>query len=342
MSNKKGFPQWVQDFHAEWGFYPIGGAATGAAGFLGLGKEATWGSSIAATDFVELLSEGMALSIDRFDIKNIGAIYTEPDDMSGIRRIAGDVSMPLFPEVALPIVAGILGNPTVTVVLSGFLHTNTFKTPTADYASGLPTMPFTFEVFRDVTSSFNYTGVVMNTLQIEVAPNQEVRATVGCIGKATSIISKSSPTFASSPVEPFAFDTCSLSIGGTGTALIESFTLNLDNQLDGIPALNATTAIAKIRRTGPQMVNISGTMDFADLTEYNNFLNQTEQAFVMNFTRANSFAMKITLPRVIYTAFPVSMGGRERLTVSFEGKGRYHVGSATAVEIAVTTTSSGF
>ena len=284
----------------------------------------------------------MALAIDRFDIKNIGAIYTEPDDMSGIKRIAGDVSFPLFPEVALPFISGVLGNPVVTTVLSGFLHTNTYKTPTADYASGQPTMPLTFEVFRDVTSSFRYSGVVINTLQLEVAPNQEVRATAGVIGKGTSIIAKSAPTFVSSPVEPFAFDTCSLSIGGAGTALVESFTLNLDNQLDGIPALNATTDIAKIRRTGPQLVNISGTMDFANLTEYDNFINQTEQAFVLNFTRTSSFAMKITLPRVIYTAFPVSMGGRERLTVSFEGKCRYHTGSATAIEIAITTTSSAF
>src|SRR3990172_4330140 len=252
----KNYPTWVQEFYNEYGFYPMAGGAMGAAGFLGVAKETTWGTGVTATDYVELLSEGMALAIDRFDIKNIGAIYTEPDDMSGINRIAGDVSFPLFPEVALPFISGVLGNPVVTTVLSGFLHTNTYKTPTADYASGQPTMPLTFEVFRDVTSSFRYSGVVINTLQLEVAPNQEVRATAGVIGKGTSIIAKSAPTFVSSPVEPFAFDTCSLSIGGAGTALVESFTLNLDNQLDGIPALNATTDIAKIRRTGPQLVNI--------------------------------------------------------------------------------------
>lgn len=333
-------PKWVQDFYVEYGFYPIAGGAIGAMGFLALGKETTWGTAVPVTKYAELLSEGMALTIDRFEIKNIAALYTEADDMGGIRKVAGDVSLPVFPEIIVPVLAGIFGNPTGTAV--GSMTTNTFKTPTSDYASGQPTMPFTFEMYRDTTSSFLYSGVVMNTLQLEIAPNQALKATVNCIAKGVSISSKTAPTFVSSPVQPFAFDTCSVSIGGAGTALIESLTVNINNQLDGIPALNATTDVAKIRRTGPQMVNISGTADFNNLTEFNNFLNQTEQAFSINFTRANSFSMLIQLPRVVYTAYPVAMGGKERMTVSFEGKGRYHTGSATAIDIRVTTTTSGF
>lgn len=334
-------PEWVQQFYNDYGFYPMAGGAMGGAGFLNIGKESTWGTAVVGSHYVELLSEGMALTIDRFEIKNIGGIYAEPDDMDGIRRVAGDVSFPVFPEVALPFVAAVLGTPTVTSI-TATLHRNVFKTPTADYSSGQPTMPLTFEMFRDVTSSFQYSGVVVNTLQFEAAPNQELRGTAGCIAKASSVIAKTAPTFVSSPTQPFAFDTCSLSIGGAATSLVEALTISIDNMLDGIPALNATTAIAKIRKTGPQVCNISGTMDFSNLTEYNNFINQTEQAIVATFTRANSFQMVFTLPRVVYTAFPVAMGGRERLTVAFEGKARYHTGSLTAIEIAITTTSSSF
>ena len=346
MITEKGMrdtPQWVQKFYDEWGFYPMAGGAMGAAGFLGLAKETTWGSAVGASDYVELLSESMDLTIDRFEIKNIAAIYTEPDDMSGLRRIEGNVEFPVFPEVLGHFLRGVFGNPSsVNVVASGYLHNNIFRTPTADFASGQPVPGYTFEVFRDVTSSFQFAGVVMNTLQLSVQPNQELRCSVGVIGKSTSVINKTSPSFVSSPVEPFAFDTCSISIAGAGTALIESFTLDIDGQIQGIPALNASTSIAKIRRGGPQMVGISGTIDFDNLTEYNNFLNQTEQAFVLNFTKSNSFNLKISLPRVVYTAFPIAMGGRDRITANFTGKCRYHTGSATAVEFQLTTTSSGF
>lgn len=340
-SKNRAKPAWVQRFYDEWGFYPIGGAATGANGFLGIAKEVTWGTAIGATNYVELLSESMDLVIDRFEIKQIAALYTEADDMSGLRRIEGNVEFPCFPNVLGHFLRGVFGNPIVTVVGSS-LFSNVFKTPTADFGTGQPVPPYTFEVFRDVTSSFQFAGVVMNTLQLSVQPNQELRASVGVIGKSETVIAKTAPSFVSSPVEPFAFDTCSISIAGAATALIESLTIDIDGQITGIPALNASTAVAKIRRSGPQMVGISGTIDFADITEYLNFKNQTEQAMVINFTKANSFGLKISLPRVVYTAFPVAMGGRDRVTVSFTGKGRYHTGSLTAIEFQLTTTSSGF
>jgi hypothetical protein len=313
----------------------------GMAGHVGVGKESSWGTAVAATKYVEALSESLALSIDRFDIKNIAGLYTEADDMSGLRRIAGNIVFPVFPEVAGIFLRGIFGNPTVTVISSGNLHTNVFKTPTADFAAGVPAAPLSIEIFRDVTSSMQYAGSVISGLSVSVQPNQELRATASIVAKSTSVISKTTPTFVSSPVEPFNFAQASLSLGGSATAQIEALTINVDQQLEGVAALNASTAIAKIRRRGPQMVGMSGTIDFNDLTEYTNFVNQTEQALSVNF-RSNSFNLLIELPRVVYTAFPAQIGGKERLTVNFDGKARYHTGSATAIAYTLTTTSSGF
>lgn len=313
----------------------------GQVGFIALGRETTWGTPVSATDYIEALSESLPLTIERYEYKNITNQYTESDDAAGLRRIAGTITLPGYPEALRPFLRGIFGEATVTEILSGFLYTNTFKTPSADWASGQPVAPYTVEVFRDVTSSHRYGGAVFTTLELNAAPNQDLRATVGLLAKTTSIVAKSSPSFVTSPLEPFTFDTCSVSIGGAGSALIEALTISVDGQVEGIPALNATNEIAKIRRSGPQMVNISGTIDFNDLTEYNNFVSQAEQAFVFNFTKASSFSCRIDLPRVVYTAFPMGMPGKERLTVAFEGKARYKTTSATAIQIDVTTTSSG-
>ena len=222
------------------------------------------------------------------------------------------------------------------------MHENIFKTPTADFAAGQPTPPYTFEMHRDVTSSFQYAGIAMNTLELSMAPNQDLRGSANVIGKSTTIINKTSPSFVSSPSFPFSFDTCSIAIGGSATALIEALTISVDNQLEGVPALNASTAIAKLRRSGAQKVAISGTLDFADLTEYANFVNQTEQAMNVTFTKANSFMLEVKVPKFVYTAFPVNIGGRGRTTVGFTGKAAYHTGSATAITVELTSTNSGF
>jgi hypothetical protein len=313
----------------------------GQIGHIGFSRETSWGTAVIATKYLEAMSESLALTIDRFEIKNVSGLYTAADDMSGLRRIAGNIVFPVFPEVVGHFLRGVFGNPTVSVVLSGNLHTNIFKTPTADFAAGVPAAPYTFEVYRDVTSSHQYAGSVISGLSMSVQPNQDLRATASIIAKSTSVISKTTPTFVSSPVEPFNFAQASLSLGGSATAVIEALTVNMDQQLEGVAALNASTVIAKIRRRGPQMIGVSGTVDFDNLTEYTNFVNQTEQALSVNF-RSNSFNLLIELPRVIYTAFPAQIGGKERLTVNFDGAARYHTGSATAIAFTLTTTSSGF
>jgi len=134
----------------------------------------------------------------------------------------------------------------------------------------------------------------------------------------------------------------SLALGGSATALIEALTIRIDNQCEGIPGLIATSDLSKIRRRGPVLVRMSGTLDFADLTEYANFVNQTEQTVKVYVTKASSFSMLFDIPRMVYSAFPVAMTGRERITVDFEGMCRYHVGSQSSIKVSLTTTKSDY
>jgi len=84
---------------------------------------------------------------------------------------------------------------------------------------------------------------------------------------------------------------------------------------------------------------MSGVLDFQDATEYLNFIDQTEQEMTLSVTKANSFQMVVTLPRFVYTAFPMGISGKDRLLVNFQGKAFYHQGSGTAIEVALTTTN---
>ncbi|MCI0660999.1 MAG: phage tail tube protein, partial [Acidobacteria bacterium] len=222
----------------------------------------------------------------------------------------------------------------------GFLWNNAFTMATTDFDAEYANAPFTFEIFRDVTSSQQYAGTNMNTLEMSVAPNQDLRCTIGMIGKTQNNIAKTIPTFVTSPAYPFAFDTCSLRIGGNATALVEGLTININNQLSGIPSLRNSRDIRMIRRTGPQLIRVSGNMAFEDITEYAKFLIETEQPFVLNFYRADSFNLRIDLPRVVYTTYPIGIAGRDRVLVNFDGIARYHPGSGHAIKMTLTTTRS--
>jgi hypothetical protein len=316
--------------------------AQGSVGFIGLGLETTWGTAVAATDYFKAMSENLTATKDRFEVENIVNTMTEPDDSGGVERVAGQIVATGHPVSIGHFLAGTFGQSSVAIVLSSELWAVSFQAREMDVSTANSLPGYTIEVFRDVTSSQQYDGCVFAGCEFSIAPNQGLQATANIIGKGTQNIAATTATFPGSPTGYFSFDTASLSIGGAGTAVIEALTISVNNNLEGIPALEATKEISKIKRSGPVTTNLSGTLSFDDITEYNRFINQDEFAMTVNMTKADSFSILFDIPRMIYTAFPLGIGGRERLTVGFEGKARYLTTSAAAMVVTLTTVKSDF
>lgn len=308
----------------------------GMLGFVGVGRETTWGTPVAAASYFEAMSEGLAATLDRFETRNIIAGLYEPDDTTGVLRVAGPVATALYPQNGLYLLNGAMGISSVTVVLSGLLFKNELYMAASDTSSNNPLPSYTYEVFRDVTSSQQYAGMLVNRLRLSAAPNGPLMAEAELVGKNMVHIAKTTPTFVGSSAQPFMFDTASLQIAGAAVAHVEQFEISIDNQLEGVPTLNNSTTIARIRRTGPQMIGFGGTLSFEDITDFDRFLNQTEFAFKASFIKAASFSAILDLPRVVYTAFPTGVNGRGRQTVAVQGKARYLATSASAFMATVT------
>lgn len=314
-------------------------------GHVGLTKETTWGTPVAVPSgsFLEAVSENVTLAIERFTVQNIVGMLREPDDYVGLRRVEGEVVVPGYPYGLAPLLQGTFGQiVSYTVVLSGFLWTLDIRPATAETGADNPLTPYTFEIFRDVTSAHRYAGAQMNKLTLTLEPNQALRARVGLIAKTTSMIAKSTPTYPGSPTDPFTWDSASVSLAGAAVDYVESLTIDFDNQLEGIPALTNQTDITRVRRKGPQLVRVSGVVGLEDLSQYAAFVQQSEAVLRVSVTRGSSFQLVLDVPRLVYSAFPLGMAGRERQTVSFEGVGRHNVGSGYAIRALLTTTRSNY
>lgn len=316
--------------------------AQGFLGYIGIAKEQTFGTPVGATDYFEIMSENLSETIDRFPTRNAFGGFYDPDDFAGARRVAGDLVMFGHPVSIGHLLKAAMNTISGSAITSGFLHLSRFISTKSEFAQGVASQPYTLEVHRDVTSSHQYAGAVCNQLALALAPNQDLRVTASWIARAGLLIAKTSPTFPGSPTDPFTWDSASLSIGGSATARFESFNMTVNNNLDGILALNASTNIIRVRRRGPQEARISGTLDFQDVAEYLDFKNQTERQLRLNLTCANSFSMLIDVPRFVYSTFPTGVPGRDRLTVGISGIARYQVSSGLAVDIGLTTTKSNY
>jgi hypothetical protein len=321
--------------------------AQGTLGFVGIAKETTWGTAVNATDFFEIMSENIGLSIDRFPTRNAFGGFYEPRDYAGMRRNAGDLVMFGHPVSVGHLLKAAFNTQSITVVLSGFLFRHQFSTVKSEFVDGgsaiIPSVPYTLEVHRDVTSSQRIVGAVCNRLSLSLAPNQDLRVTAGWIAKSfVAGIARTAPTFPGSPVHPFTFETASVQIDGAANTRFESFNMVINNNLNGIPRLNNSNEIGAIRRSDAQNVRISGVLAFENITELEDFVNQTDRALKLSLTRASSFHMLIDVPSFNYTAFPLGIPGRDRLTVGFDGMAQYNVGSGLAVDIGLTTTKSNY
>ena len=326
-----------------WAEGALASRAQGHLGFLGLAKEAVWGTAVAATDYVEMMSENLSTGIDRFPTRNIFSGFYEPDDYAGARRTTGSVVHAAHPVSLGFFLKAAFTTISQTVILSGYLWNLNFTGTKSEFADGVPRTPHTLEVNRNISSgSHQYQGALLNRLTLALAPNQDLRVTAEWLAKTRAMISATTPSFPGSSTDPFTFDTASVQIAGVANTRLEAFQMVVDNQLEGILALNNSTEIARIRAQGPQMIRISGTLDFADNAEELDFINQTERAMIVTLTRAQSFALRIEAPRFVYTTFPVGMPGRGRLMVGFDGMARYLTSSLAAVRVQLTTTRSNY
>lgn len=316
----------------------------GTMGFIGLAKETAWGTPLAATDYLELMSENIVTTIDRFPVRNAYGGFYEPDDYAGVNRVAGELVM--FGQATMigHLLKAALNTLSGSTVLSGFLYQTRFISTKSEFADGVPSQPYTLEVARDsnVNSSHQYTGMVCDRLTLNLAPNQDLRCTARWLGKTSTLIGRSAPTFPSSPTKPFAFDTASVQLAGAATARLEMFQVDINNNLEGIPALNNSTLVSRIRRRGAQEIRVRGTLDFVDNTEYLDFINQTERALNVNLFIAQSFNLYIEVPRFVYTTYPVAIAGRGRIAVNFDGIARYLTSSGTAFSALLTNTKSNY
>lgn len=326
-----------------WAEGALASRSQGHLGFLGLAKETTFGTPVAATDYLELMSENISTGIDRFPTRNIYAGFYEPDDYAGVRRTTGSLVHAAHPVSLGHLLKAAFNNVSQTVVLSGFLFQLHFTGTKSEFADGVARQPYTLEVNRNISSgSHRYAGSLLNRLTLGVAPNGALNATAEWITKTRSMIAATTPTFPGSSTDPFTFDTASVQIAGAANARVEAIQVVIDNQLEGIPALNNSNEIARIRVQGPQMIRMSGTLDFADNAEEKDFIDQTERAMIITLTRAQSFALHIEAPRFVYSAFPVGMGGRGRQTIAFTGMARYLASSLASVRVMLTTTKSNY
>lgn len=186
--------------------------------------------------------------------------------------------------------------------------------------AGVTYQPFTMERrFTDIQQYQVFTGVLIDSLSLNIVPNGMVTGTFGLVGMGTSI---STTTLSANPTaaatnSPFDGFGGTLKEGGNVIAVISAITLDLQNSLDPFFALGSDEAVDIT--AGRCQVTGTVTAAFENTTLLNKFVNEVESSLEVELSDPQDNKFTIILPRIKYSGgdIPAQNEGRVVMNMPF-------------------------
>jgi len=276
----------------------------GYKGYIGFGTEATWGSAVAPSSYLELNSgaDGLEVTEERIHTASVYSINMDKDNMKkGAIAVSGDISFDARYEGMEKILKVAFGNVDTTqpegtevnVYQHEFSITDTLGT-------GL-----TIEIGKDI-KAFRASGCMINNLTFDITNTGFLVVTLGIIGKDIGTASVATPSFPSA--ELIAFSEGAIT-WGTESVDIISASITLNNNLSDDRRFIGSRYIKQPQRNGKIEVTGTLTMEFEDITKYEDFRNAQERALNLTFTSSGTidasgtskYKLEIDCPNVRFT-----------------------------------------
>ena len=253
---------------------------SGLAGQFGLAIESTPGTYLAPDHFLEFLQEGIQKNVDQVRSAGIRAGRRTAHAMvASSWEVSGSSSHELTAETVGAIFRLALGA-VATTGAGPYTHTFTpGDLPTGTVQVGTPGTAGTVH-------PRSYTGMKIGGWSLNVDPGPTfVELQIDWVGEdetqAQALAVASYSTFTR-----FTFAHCTFQLAGSEVC-VESVSVTGDNNLDMVHHI-CDSGAPTYRESGLRTYSGSAVADFADLTQYNRYLNATEVAFSLALASGTS------------------------------------------------------
>lgn len=248
---------------------PIGELPQSFRGYVGLGKEQSFGNSTAPAYFVDATSDGFSQD-NQVDFQNTTRSRATHKGEAGAFSDEGSIDLPANPENGLGLLLlGAFGAETVSALDPDGDSTDEVGEHVFTPAEPLPSL--SVEVDRD-TDTVRHTGCGVDTLELSHTAEERLTASVD-LPAQTPDGSVSSSTPAYSDLRNFRFQDIDLSVAGTTrNADVQDLTLTIENSLDALYRGNRTVSKMAV---GERSITATATLDFETTDLFEQFLGST-------------------------------------------------------------------
>lgn len=306
----------------------------GAQVKFGIARQASAGTGVTdATSFHALafLTEDIGLEAEELISANLTGRFEEGASYSGPRNVAGTLEYEVTPRNLGAVLAAVV-NHSPGAVTSGSVITRTFLPNTADFSSFFVKAPWTvYKQFADASSAEHFYDCQMGQLSFQFGAGAFLRGTMGTVGgtrTATGIGSMAVVPPASDVGRLFPWNVCSVSYGGSGVSNFSEITVNLNESIEPLNALNASLAPFKFTRSANREVTVNGTFYMTDRSMLNNFVAETQARLLLTAINTRAAIQSgyydtftIDIPQLKITTFKPGASGPGEVAVQFTARG---------------------
>lgn len=247
-----------------------------------IAPEVTYGTYVAPTRSLELVSESMKTSIERIESKGLRAGRRVVGKWyPGKTTSAGDLDFEVNGIGYGMVFQHCLGTDTITGPTDTVLYTHTMSPtdlpPSFTMQIGKPSVDGT-------VNPFNYTGCRVNTWELGMKAGELLSLKLGVVGQAESYTAQHALVAYTDPaIHLMSFVGAAVTCGGTGVDLTD-FTFKGDNKLavDRFRLRNAATIKQPLENSWREYTGTL-TADFESMVQYNHFVNGDELSVVATF-----------------------------------------------------------
>ena len=191
---------------------------------------------------------------------------------------------------------------------------------------------FSLESFLKTSEYELFTGMIVNSLSLDVPAEGVVKGTFGLLAKGVTLATSTedaSPT-ASVAWSPFDSFTGAISEGGSPIATVTSLKLDIQNNASMKNVVGSNTPQTKSR--GKFTVTGSMSCFYQDKTLLQKFLNETESDLTLVLEDLDGNTLTIDLPRIKYTGASKDIG-EEEIMQELPFQALYDSSDATTITI---------
>lgn len=289
--------------------------------YLGIAKEVTKGTAVAATNFIPFaMSTFKPVDVINplYDTGLRGSMAENYAYLQGRKHTTIEVGGPVFADTIGYFIAGILGDVSTTGASAPYTHTIALKNAVAAGGDAQPTS-FTISDFYTANTRY-YPGQQITDFALTFNADGLLEHTTKLMGFPSSTTTAPSPSF--STVLPTQVWTGTVTIGGSSIAYTKSASLELARKAEPIFAISNTQNPYQIF-LGAFTARGKATFVMQDDTELTRYLTNTQPAITFNFSTgagASATQVAFTLTKGAYNTAAIERNSEYvEITVDFEG-----------------------